>query len=366
MGHLVVRIPVNASFVFERRDKTKTMRIDSAKIGMESEHTYTTTESKVTAYSVRANANAAYTDVSTTTGSFSSMLNVVPKGSVANEESLQEQVKRLREEFLNFLIRLFFPDKKLDLMENKGASLLGHGPEPDSANIISIGRKTEYYFEETESMSFKAEGRVITSDGRQIDFGLNLNMSREFMEYYSEEVNFLERSLTDPLVINFDCSATELSDMTFNFDIDADGVEDEISQLVAGCGFLALDKNEDGIINDGSELFGAATGNGYKELSAYDTDGDGFIDEDDEVFDKLRIMTVDEDGTKHLYSLKEKDVGAIYLGYNAAPFSLNSLETNETNGIIRSTGIFLHENGDVGTVQQIDMAKRTQALRAYA
>lgn len=45
--------------------------------------------------------------------------------------------------------------------------------------------------------------------------------------------------------------------------------------------FLALDKNGDSVINDGKELFGAATGQGFKELAIYDSDKNYWIDEND-------------------------------------------------------------------------------------
>ena len=84
--------------------------------------------------------------------------------------------------------------------------------------------------------------------------------------------------MCDPLVINLDGNIAELSDQTFLFDLDGDGEMDEISELSAKSGFLALDKNGDGTINDGTELFGTRSGNGFQDLSAYDTDHNGFID----------------------------------------------------------------------------------------
>ena len=58
-----------------------------------------------------------------------------------------------------------------------------------------------------------------------------------------------------------------------------------------------------------------------------------------------------------LYGLSEKGVGAIYLGNVDTDFSLNSASTNQVNAAIRKTGIFLYENGNVGTVQHLDLAK---------
>ena len=85
-------------------------------------------------------------------------------------------------------------------------------------------------------------------------------------------------------------------------------------------GFLALDKNSDGIINDGSELFGTKTGNGFSELAEYDSDGNGWIDENDEVYDQLKVWVKDENGKDTLLSLKEANVGAICLGSSKTTF----------------------------------------------
>lgn len=213
------------------------------------------------------------------------------------------------------------------------------------------------YYHEEETTSFSTTGTVKTSDGREFNFNLELSMSRSFTEAYFQSTTFPAPRFTDPLVINLDCDAADVTDQKFYFDLDADGHEEAISMLSGGSGFLALDKNGDGKINDGSELFGAASGNGFADLAKYDSDGNGWIDEADEIFKDLLIWTKDSNGNDRLIGLGEAGVGAIYLGSAQTEFSLNSLATNEANARIRSTGIFLYENGGMGTVQQLDLAQ---------
>lgn len=221
----------------------------------------------------------------------------------------------------------------------------------------------ETYSVEQEDTSFSTVGTVRTKDGREIHFNVNINMSRRCEEYYREELNVAQFALYDPLVINLDTDATELSDQTFYFDLDADGEEEEISML-KGSGYLALDKNGDGIINDGSELFGTGNGDGFADLAKYDVDGNGWIDENDSIWSKLKIWCKDEKGNDVLYKLSDKGVGAICLQNVSTDFTLQgdrkaqdgTTEANATNGAIRKTGIFLYENGNVGTVQHVDMA----------
>lgn len=230
-----------------------------------------------------------------------------------------------------------------------------------SGNVITTNFKVLSFNQETweremEETTFSTKGTVKTADGREITFNVNVGMSREFQQYYSEELDMASVKMCDPLVINLDTDVAELSDQTFYFDIDADGEKDEISTLSASSGYLALDKNNDGIINDGNELFGTKSGNGFADLAKYDEDGNGWIDEGDSIWSKLKIWCKNENGEDELYRLSDKNVGAICLQNAATDFTLKA-DSGQTKGAIRNTGIFLYENGNVGTVQHVDVAK---------
>ncbi len=210
--------------------------------------------------------------------------------------------------------------------------------------------------DEVEQTAYQANGLVTTKDGRKIEFGVTVEMSRSFCQKY-ESLAVEDYVFTDPLVVNLDTSVAKVTDQKFLFDLNSDGEMEEMSFVTGGSGFLALDKNGDGLINDGSELFGTKSGDGFKDLSQYDKDGNGWIDEADNIFKDLVIWTKDENGEDHLMSLSKADIGAIYLGSASTEFSLNQMETNNTNAVIRSTGVFLRDsNGTVGTIQHVDFA----------
>ncbi len=212
------------------------------------------------------------------------------------------------------------------------------------------------YFEshyESQVMNFNSQGIVKTSDGREIDFSLSLNLSHEFASSQNISIRAGD-ALVDPLVINYESVNPRLTEEKYSFDLDCDGKQDQISFVLKGSGFLALDKNNDGVINDGSELFGTQTNNGFKELSAYDSDGNNWIDENDSIYDKLRIWTKDENGNDKLFAIGEKGIGAIYLGNIDTSFNLKN-NSNQLEGQIQKTGIFLKENGIAGTIQHIDL-----------
>lgn len=216
----------------------------------------------------------------------------------------------------------------------------------------------QYDYSETrvehEQVSFKTRGQVQTSDGKTIDISVSLNMSRTFISHQSLQIRAGNANLVDPLVIHFDAPAAALTERNFHFDLDNDGQTDQISFVRPGSGFLTLDKNGDGIVNNGTELFGPQSGDGFAELAAYDEDGNGWIDEADPVFDRLRIWTRDAQGNQALFALGEKGIGAVYLGHAQTEFSMRDSQ-NQENGQLRSSGIFLRENGTAGIIQQIDL-----------
>lgn len=394
------------------------MRIDSASIGMDSARSYHASKASVRRFEI-TDYQAGLTDVSTkgqktpdgdTTQNTGEQENSTENTTLTAKDwqsrflvsssrwnmrsSASEQtLSTIREYTVRYIFDLLFPSRNStlrDWMQENGWSSSNQTGNSQSAgnntqtgtgstqgiitsesgvfNLVTSRMKVLNYVSENWSMeqedtSFSTVGTVRTKDGREINFNVNVNMSRRCEEYYREELNVAQFTLCDPLVINLDTDVAEVSDQTFYFDLDADGKEEEISML-KGSGYLALDKNGDGIINDGSELFGTRNGDGFADLAQYDEDGNGWIDENDSIWSKLKIWCKDENGNDVLYKLSDKGVGAICLQNVSTDFTLQGDRTgqdgttnaNATNAVIRKTGIFLYENGNVGTVQHVDMA----------
>lgn len=230
-------------------------------------------------------------------------------------------------------------------------------PQP-AQGLMRQGWGLEYDLQERhyekQTMSFSAEGAVKTADGREIRFDLDLNLSREFASSLNLSVRAGDAVKVDPLVVNFGNASASLTNEKYWFDIDADGTDDQISFVGNGSGFLAFDINNDGVINNGSELFGPQSGNGFSDLSEYDGDGNGWIDENDDIYNKLRIWTKDAQGNDQLFALGAKGIGAIYLGSAATSYDLKT-SANESLGSIARSGVFLRESGLAGTIQHVDL-----------
>ena len=218
-----------------------------------------------------------------------------------------------------------------------------------SRQVVGDRLEISHTYAEAQALNYSVKA-FVEADGREIELSLNLSLSRSFVQKTS--ISIAMPQLMDPLVISLDGGMPSLSSKTFSFDIDSDGKSDQISQLKAGNGFLALDKNNNRKIDDGSELFGTKSGNGFADLKAYDDDNNGWIDENDAIFDKLRIWEGGKDGK--LIALGEVGIGAIFLGNTKTPFSLKD-ENNQLLGDIRSSSFVLYENGKAGVISQVDL-----------
>lgn len=114
----------------------------------------------------------------------------------------------------------------------------------------------------------------------------------------------------DPLIIDLDGNRNvvrELFDSTAYFDLDNDGFRERVAWSLANDGFLVRDLNGNGLIDNGTEMFGSGRAEqdggsvqlrgtaGFAELATLDSNRDGLISADDTGFASLRVW-VDANG----------------------------------------------------------------------
>ena len=121
-----------------------------------------------------------------------------------------------------------------------------------------------------------------------------------------------------PLILDLDGDGIELTSLENSevyFDIDGDGFREKTGWLKSDDGLLVLDRNNDGYINDISELFGNQTTGGFTELQELDSNNDGQITVADTNFAQLQVWRdLDADGrsdVNELFTLSELNITKI-------------------------------------------------------
>ena len=149
-----------------------------------------------------------------------------------------------------------------------------------------------------------------------------VHIGHEFLSPNNHDISF-----SSPLILDLDQDGIETINYSqgVTFDINADGTEEQTGWVSADDALLVLDLNQDGLINNASELFGEhmlkADGNkasdGFDALTEYDANKDGVIDSEDQIFSQLQLwVDANSDGisqTDELFSLEELGVSQLSL-----------------------------------------------------
>ncbi len=228
---------------------------------------------------------------------------VKPRTHKEKMSELQELKFKTLQEILRSFRRQWAPFRNVFSEQNGGLSMVSPGGGMSGMQYSAEQVRYEY-----ARVDFAMKGQATTADGRTLSFDIELSMSREFFEQsgFAMSAFYADPNVQDPLMIQLS-GMPSLSENKISFDLDMDGTLDQISFAGKGGGFLALDKNDNGIIDDGSELFGPKTGNGFEELAEYDSDSNGWIDENDPIFNRLRVWTKDQNGKDTLMALVDGD-----------------------------------------------------------
>ncbi|PKO35498.1 MAG: hypothetical protein CVU34_04180 [Betaproteobacteria bacterium HGW-Betaproteobacteria-7] len=308
-------------------------------------------ESVVNLSSTHEATSSRHVEIETEVGFRQLFTSLAAEAPVLTEQAtaLRQRVQKMLESLIDAIMAAM--DGRCCREKPAGGDPLPEAAEKPGrpAGELLWGRRISERVSESEATTVCGQGQVRTCDGREIAFDFSVAMQREYTrESVSEEGSMVR--LRDPLVLSFAGNACELTGERIAFDLDADGSPEQIPGLAAGSCFLVFDRNGNGRADDGSELFGVASGDGFADLAKLDGDGNGWIDEGDAAFAQLALWSGGQ-----WRSLAGQGVGALYTGSVAAPFALKDAD-NELLGQIRAAGVYLLESGQAGLMQQVDLA----------
>ena len=126
-------------------------------------------------------------------------------------------------------------------------------------------------------------------------------------------------------------------------------MENKSYMLNMGAGKLA--KQYKTTKDNGSELFGAQSGDGFADLALYDDTKDGIIDENDTIFSKLKVWLKNAGGGS-IVSLSDVRVGALIVEGVSSKFDIKN--DGETLAKLQKTGLAVMEDGSGNWLSHVD------------
>ncbi|MBT0730466.1 calcium-binding protein, partial [Rosenbergiella nectarea] len=166
-------------------------------------------------------------------------------------------------------------------------------------------------------------------------------------------------NLASPLIVDLDSDGVETAEAPVYFDHDGNGYAQLSGWVGKDDGLLVLDLNGNHIIDDGSELFGNNTmsssgntaKNGFQALADYDSNHDGIINNEDDIFSRLQIWQdrngdgVTDEG--ELLSMEQAGIAAIHLNWK------NSKVIDEYGNEFRQQGQYIKTDGSLAVIADV-------------
>ena len=233
-----------------------------------------------------------------------------------------------------------------------------------NASSISLDQSME------ADMQLAFDGSVKLEDGTEVEVSAQVQVHIE-AEQHIQIQQQQQQARTDPLALDVNGDGTVSVSNASNgiaFDINGDGQKEQTAFVNGSDVFLALDKNGNGKIDDGTELFGDQNGakNGFLELARYDDDKNGVIDAHDSVFNKLQGVRMNAAGSLESVSLDALGVKSISLQSESASQELNG------GSLISDAGSYMTASGKqrafdvLLSYQRLDMQNAESAEKLAA
>ncbi len=229
-------------------------------------------------------------------------------------------------------------------------------PNVTNAPSTSIAQWSYRY----QSLDVDFAGSANLADGSSVSWQFSLAVTESRFDLRQAP----PPELKDPLVLSLGGGIAAIGQEQVAFDLIAGDAMEHIPKLSGQDYYLAWDQNSNQRIDNGNELFGPSTGQGFTELARFDADNNGFIDSADPAYEHLSLWQPGQS----LQSLKNMGIGAISTQAVATPF--NYYHEDQLLARLSKSSIYLSQSPTtatatkeqtsaayrVGLVQQIDVS----------
>ncbi|MDB5801577.1 MAG: putative outer rane adhesin like protein [Rhodocyclales bacterium] len=254
--------------------------------------------------------------------------------------------------------------------------LLKGGKQDDGSSIWkSADGQISYY--RGEALDVPGELLVVAKDGsrtlikdwKQDDLGIHLDEEKKPSKGSERKKTNQGSVTTSPLILDLDGDGVETlgTDQGVRFDFDNNSFSQLTGWVGKDDGLLVLDRNGNGLIDSGAELFGTNTilssglnaQNGFAALREFDSNGDWQISSADAAYTQIKIW---QDGNSNgkvdageLKSLAEANVKSIGTAFAVAASTPENLAENiDTNSNLHwQAGSYTKVDGDTAAIQDV-------------
>ncbi len=216
-------------------------------------------------------------------------------------------------------------------------------------DILSV----EEWRDHEQHLSYQVQGKF-TLNEQALSLDYNLFISNKRTSYSAVEMS--AAALKDPLIVQFGSQGLGNIKGQKDFHINQDNVIDELPIFAGDIGYLVYDKNNNQRADNGSELFGPTTGQGFNELTKLDSNNNGFIDAEDQQFAQLYIWqpNAKKNQTEQWLSLSDANIQAMSLSAVQTPFDFYD-QQGEIQAQLRLSSFAITKEGYGRGVHQIDV-----------
>ena len=223
------------------------------------------------------------------------------------------------------------------------------GQSFQQGDILSV----EQWTVSKQQLNYQVQGKLNINE-QELSLNYNFALSSERTSYSKVEMSAV--ALKDPLIVQFGAQGLGEIKGQKNFKINQDNKIDQLPIFSGDVGYLVYDQNNNQQADNGSELFGPKTGQGFAELALLDSNKNGFIDADDEQFDQLYLWQPSDDNNQaeQWLSLKAAKIQAISLTTIQTPYDFYD-QQGQIQAQLRLSSFAITDAGEGRGVHQVDV-----------